>query len=910
MTNCLVLSQYRNDSQYNDFLGKFYHFPGNKQVNYLNRFEVLPIEFVYYEPQKNKGIGEFFGFGRITKKPFEDKREPGFYFVEIDDYKPFATPVSYKNEQGKIIEDVSNPFYNSQNAVRRIPHELLEEICLDGGIILNIKSDVHLIKVLGEQLIGSEKVGVLELIKNSIDAQATYCRVLVEKVKNLPEPAIEFEFGNYEGPVIVVEDDGIGMTKDVIENGWLRPASTLKTNIKEKLKVERENARLSGNLANYDALVKKIQKENGKRIPLGEKGVGRFATHRLGRFLELRTKTVGIPYELVLKIDWNRFDHITDEFVDLDSVGISLTREPVSRDYGVRDCGTRLIIYGGREGFEWTEESISELNRAILELNSPNPNKEFSKNDFKRFNAFLECPQINNLRKHQIYLEATPNFSFDVLVDEKGIAEYELKFQHPNNKLPKEEWSGDDYDLRGYDLDHPRYWLDESKKQRISACGPFFIHIDVWYRSSEWIDLSDYKELIDYLDAFGGMSIYRDNILVYDAPLGAQSDWLGLAGKHIKQGWRISYRDFIGSIEIEQTKNSELVDKTNREGLINNKAFNDLAILTRNAIEQILLPRYRSKRDEFGHLTKGIISDPKKLDNLVKENQALLENITGSSYPFDEDPYSFFKNLWDKVEERKDGLVNLQGSMKNLKKSIKNLEEIQDLFTEQAGFGISVAISLHEINKITSNFYQGILSLLKSRQFDELKLESLKTTSESLQSELKRLAPLRAIRNESNQEFMVCQSVKHVAGIYERKMTKENIRFTILNPKEDFQICGRYRALNQIFGNLFDNSIYWIKSANRTENEIVVKLDKTYKTIVFADSGNDFSEIIRPNLFQPGYSLRIPPSGLGLYICKTYLNGMKSRIYETPLRDRIPNMTGAHLTIDFSKTPTNKEEAL
>ena len=613
---------------------------------------------------------------------------------------------------------------------------------------------------------------------------------------------------------------------------------------------------------------------------------------------------------MVLKIDWNKFDHISDSFIDLDSIGISLTRETPSRSYGEKDSGTRLIIYGGREGFGWTEKSIEDLNRAILELNSPNTNKVFSKNSFENFNAFLECPQIKDLPTQQIYKDSESNFGFDILVDENGIAEYELKFRHPHDKLPKQQWSEQDYDLRGLDSNNPNYWLIDEGTKRQPACGPFFVHMDVWYRNSEWIDLPEYTELTNYLDTFGGMAIYRDNILVYDAQLGAQADWLGLAGKHIKQGWRISYRDFIGSIEIEQTRNWDLVDKTNREGLINNKAFSDLAVLTRNAIEQILLPRYKSKRDDFGHLTKGIVSDAKKLDSLVRDNQVLLSNISESNYPFDEDPYAFFNSLWQKVEDRKDGLINLQSSLKNLKKSIKNLEEVQDLFTEQAGFGISVAISLHEINKITSNFYYGILGLLSSQQFDKLKLESLKTTSESLRSELKRLAPLRAIRNESNQEFMVSHSIKHVAGIHERKMLKENIRFTILNPDEDFQIFGRYRAFNQILGNLFDNSIYWAKSANKSENEIVVKLDKTYKTIVFADSGNDFSDIIRPNLFQPGYSLRIPPSGLGLYICKTYLNGMKGRIYETPLRDRIPNMTGAHLTIDFSKTPTNKEDAL
>ncbi len=137
-------------------------------------------------------------------------------------------------------------------------------------------------------------------------------------------------------------------------------------------------------------------------------------------------------------------------------------------------------------------------------------------------------------------------------------------------------------------------------------------------------------------------------------------------------------------------------------------------------------------------------------------------------------------------------------------------------------------------------------------------------------------------------------------------MKRDEIDFNILNPEEDFQIYGRYRALNQIFGNLFDNSIYWIKSSNYKTKEIKVRLDKKYRTIIFADDGKDFNEIIRPHLFQPGYSLRVPPSGLGLFICKSYLNGMKGRIYETPLKDRIPDMTGAHLTIDFSKTPEKK----
>lgn len=50
--NTLVLTQLQHSSDYNDFVGQFYHFPDK----YLSQFRSLPIEFIYYEgPQNGKG---------------------------------------------------------------------------------------------------------------------------------------------------------------------------------------------------------------------------------------------------------------------------------------------------------------------------------------------------------------------------------------------------------------------------------------------------------------------------------------------------------------------------------------------------------------------------------------------------------------------------------------------------------------------------------------------------------------------------------------------------------------------------------------------------------------------------------------------------------------------------------------
>jgi hypothetical protein len=109
--NYLVLDQYREESSYNDFIGKYYHFP----KKYLKQLSHGNIEFIYYEPKKD-GKGVYFGNGKIVKQPVEDKRETSNYFVEINDYKPFSNDVLFEDNG---LPRKTPPFYNYQNAVRQ-----------------------------------------------------------------------------------------------------------------------------------------------------------------------------------------------------------------------------------------------------------------------------------------------------------------------------------------------------------------------------------------------------------------------------------------------------------------------------------------------------------------------------------------------------------------------------------------------------------------------------------------------------------------------------------------------------------------------------------------------------------------------------------------------------------------------
>jgi HSP90 family molecular chaperone len=131
---------------------------------------------------------------------------------------------------------------------------------------IHFKARAHLLKLLGDQLIGNDRLAVFELVKNAYDANATEVNVLLDLDSNPPK--------------IQVKDNGFGMDLSTIENMWMELGTDSKRG------------------DNRVATPKPF-----KRLPLGEKGVGRLAVHKLGTKLKLVTKS-DENYEYFINIDW------------------------------------------------------------------------------------------------------------------------------------------------------------------------------------------------------------------------------------------------------------------------------------------------------------------------------------------------------------------------------------------------------------------------------------------------------------------------------------------------------------------------------------------------------------------------------------------------------------------------------
>lgn len=191
--------------------------------------------------------------------------------------------------------------------------------------------DTHLFRELGELLVGRDSTALVELIKNSYDADASRVSVFGENL------------GDSELGAIVVTDDGNGMTPTEFTQGFLRIAS------RSKEGGERRSPRL-------------------RRRFTGQKGVGRLAAHKLARRLDVVSiplQNGAVPPGVEARIDWDAieaFDALDD--VDESALTVQVLRRKRSTQHGTEIRLTRLRR-------AWTERQRGLFLREVAGFSPP-----------------------------------------------------------------------------------------------------------------------------------------------------------------------------------------------------------------------------------------------------------------------------------------------------------------------------------------------------------------------------------------------------------------------------------------------------------------------------------------------------------------------------------------------------------
>jgi len=394
---------------------------------------------------------------------------------------------------------------------------------------------------LGRESISSSIIALLELVKNAYDAGASHVR-------------IRFNGLDTQAPQMVVEDDGCGMTTDDLLNYWMVIGTTNKV---------------------------KLRRNGGKRVLTGEKGLGRLGLDRLARHTKLQSIIEGAAEGIELPIDWSRFEKedVRLEHVRLKVYAIpNLRQDPFTGEWRDYPHGTRLVLTELKD--DWKESTLVDLRAELSLLVSP-----FSSGtDFQiQLDSGLGLNAVDGPVATPSSLLQAAQWKVTASIGEDGSVRMKMTSAHHN---------------RVYE-EGPTLWEKRFPGWGVVPhCGPLQFEFYFFPRKAttfggETISLSAVKT---FLEANQGLRVYRDGFRVkpYGNPNG-DGDWLRLAFRRMSSpegvaqddkpgNWRVGYNQVVGAVFVSREKNTELLDQTNREGLVDGKAFSHLRVFAEETV--------------------------------------------------------------------------------------------------------------------------------------------------------------------------------------------------------------------------------------------------------------------------------------------------------------------------------------
>lgn len=446
----------------------------------------------------------------------------------------------------------------------------------------NFNISAAVVYQLGEELVSDEITALMELVKNAYDADADYANVIIDtEARTINENGLIKDCPN---GFISIEDNGKGMNYNEIERGWLIISLSHKREMKRKGETT----------------------ERG-RTPMGDKGLGRLSTQRLGSSLDMVTSKLGSSHKNLVSFNWFDFDSevlLTDVLVDIQDV-----------PNPEKEKGTKLYITNLRNTHVWEREREAIRNK-LSQLISP----------FNEVRAFQVYLTINGEEilfdeiAERIRKSASSSFQFAYysrqlltingriklnklnatgsdkdeyfqIIDQDQGKEFYNFLTNPNGKfyLPDIEYSGEDgwfvsfkqeIAVNGIDKLLYHQFLGSSE---LADPGSFIGEIDEFkLRPDEALDnifnkLSEYKEFVRRQI---GIRIFRDGFGI--RPYGYQgNDWLSLAKNQTSGSsfYGLRPNNVIGFISLRGDVNGVLKEKTDREGFVENDYSRNFLLL-------------------------------------------------------------------------------------------------------------------------------------------------------------------------------------------------------------------------------------------------------------------------------------------------------------------------------------------
>lgn len=799
---------------------------------------------------------------------------------------------------------------------------------------VNLTIDSRIISHLGEALIDNEKIALLELIKNSSDADANYCNIEIDTL-------YQSEHGQGR---IIIEDDGNGMTPYIIENAFLKIATSFKSN----------HQKVSPRF---------------KRQAQGNKGIGRLSLNQLGKFISVDTKVdLELPqyfsseelqtvlgydtendflndndfYYYHIEIDWERYSKSNEsiEDVKLDLQALPFNEFTFNHK---KNHGTRIEVLGLKGIDFWqSTQTQKEIEQDVLEFLNPYldekynfyvkinlDNRIFTSNKYDISdieNNFLSKVDFTfnsdekiitlNISRSKKYIDYKVKQLISELRNWELEKENEPPYKKYYNKWMEEKIYIDLSSLTQANVSLPNVKFDkfltyseevkDEKHKSKKQIEKFFLPGD--FRGSIYaFDLSANspisKNFRKVLEEIKGVKIYRNNFRIF--PYGSSNnDWLGMSDYNLRnKGVIFKQHTSTGFFNIDGEQNLALLKElTNRQGLVLDNFGTNFILIAKDLIYKTIANKdkglsqyFNFKRKEISELLENQtieiagISFRKQANDIIQtENKA--ERLVKE-----------FDNMDD--NEKKNELISLQESTKNLRNAVnlkeKQVEELVthiDEFAPIMGATIIAETLSHEIIRLSNNI-KFSSSKVRNSVLNNNEEEAILNLNriDSSNKFLVRYASLLDVNSYSRRRRYSVESIKEkLEEILENTplLTYGNTSVNLKIVGNDFKAKIISDSFKIIIENLVINSTYWLDKMNISNSLLTFKLDNDLGKLFVFDNGIGIDKSVENHLFEE-FVTNKPDNvgrGMGLYIVTTLLNEFGATITLDDERNQYGNL--------------------
>lgn len=601
--------------------------------------------------------------------------------------------------------------------------------------------------------------------------------------------------------------------------------------------------------------------EEGTRPILGEKGVGRLSTMRLGDRLFVETARLSDANFSALDLDWTLFSRRPDAL--LEDIDIEASRN------GKKDRPKGTTLYIRQLKTDWTEEKLTAIARdEFSRLNDPFERQARFPIDLSFGDKPVQIPAFRSLLLDEAHAVLSATFGPD---DPKHLL--------PNGRICKEATlrlrGNVDYRLRKrtqpIDLSgvHLRSAANTSDEV-LRSLGAFELKV-YWYNRAllEEVDtIGDKKAVQQLVNAWsGGVMVYRDGFRVGGYGSGAD-DWLGLDRKALASGgYKVNRAQLIGRLGISSLANPALMDQTNREGLRDSPEKDALVAILKFTLESVFRTFLNKVDDEIR--AREPIDIKELAQRVLKQRRTIAETLRllYRRYPqIKSDP-----EIGGRIDQALTGIGEMMRGLEDLGASYNRAKTEM---TVLAGIGLSVASIAHELRQVTTNALAMVDQLRGRRTPNDVPkaLAPLSAQLKTLLTRLRVLDPLvtsgRQVKRKVELLEWVPMIVESAAPPFEEDEIDLEVVLLPATKSDNFEVNVVPGMVVQVVGNLLDNARYWLNRQRlddpKVDPKVLIEVDEGRREIRISDNGPGIEPTMRSTVFDAFVTTKPPGAGVGL----------------------------------------------